>query len=57
VVDQLKSSVSLVLWGQFLGLVLVGRAVWNMIKPAAAKPAATVSRTAPLADIPKPVTP
>ena len=42
VVEQLKSSVGLVLFGQFIGLVLVGRAVWNAIvrpaKPAAKSP-------------------
>jgi len=38
VVDQLKSSLSIVLWGQFLGLLLVGRAVWNMIKATTAMP-------------------
>jgi hypothetical protein len=37
VVEQLKSSLSLILWGQFLGLVLVGRAVWKTINPPAAK--------------------
>lgn len=40
-VSQLKSSISIVLCGQFLGLVLVGRAVWNMVKaamPLAAQP-------------------
>jgi hypothetical protein len=31
VVEQLKSSLSLVLTGQFIGLVLVGRAVWKTI--------------------------
>lgn len=30
-VEQVKSSLSLVLFGQFAGLVLVGRAVWKTI--------------------------
>lgn len=46
VVDQLKSSLSLVLWGQFLGLVLVGRAAWNMLKAGGAEPSAARSSTA-----------
>ena len=33
-VEQLKSSLGLVLTGQFIGLALVGRAVWrSMVKP------------------------
>jgi hypothetical protein len=34
--EQLKSSLTIVLFGQFAGLVLVGRAVWNSFvrKPA-----------------------
>jgi hypothetical protein len=60
-VDQLKSSFSVVLWGQFLGLILVGRAVWNMIKAPAplvapARPAAQLA-TASTFDIPKPEAP
>lgn len=40
VVDQMKSSLGLVLLGQFIGLALVGRAVWNvMAKPASPKEA------------------
>ena len=45
VVEQLKSSLTLVLTGQFIGLVLVGRAVWKTIvreappAPAAIEPA------------------
>ena len=40
VVEQLKSSLGLVLFGQFIGLALVGRAVWNTIvrPPVPAKP-------------------
>ena len=42
VVEQLKSSLFIVLLGQFIGLALVGRAVWKTIvrPPVAAKPAA-----------------
>jgi hypothetical protein len=39
-VEQLKSSLSLVLIGQFIGLALVGRSVWKSIpRPAPEKPA------------------
>jgi hypothetical protein len=34
-VEQLKSSLAVVLSGQFLGLALVGRAVWKSIVPSA----------------------
>ena len=41
VVEQLKSSLSLVLIGQFIGLALVGRSVWKSIpRPKPEKPAA-----------------
>jgi hypothetical protein len=49
VVAQLKSSISIVLCGQFLGLVLVGRAVWNMVKPAMKVPAPALPKAAPAA--------
>lgn len=52
-VEQLKSSLSVVLAGQFLGLALVGRAVWKVIasparedKPAVAAPGSTVAAEA-----------
>ena len=35
VVEQLKSSLGVVLAGQFIGLALVGRAVWkSIVRPA-----------------------
>ena len=40
---QLKSSIALVLSGQFAGLVLVGRAVWKSIVREAPRPAAPAS--------------
>ena len=50
VVEQLKSSVGLVLFGQFIGLVLVGRAVWKTIvrepSPANAPPALAAAANA-----------
>jgi len=51
-VEQLKSSLTLVLTGQFIGLVLVGRAVWKTIvretpaAPAAPAPAAILKAEA-----------
>jgi len=43
-VEQLKSSLSIVLIGHFVGLALVGRAVWNTIvrTPASFPPALAV---------------
>ena len=38
VLTQIKSSLALVLTGQFAGLILVGRAVWKSIVREAAKP-------------------
>ena len=41
VVEQLKSSLGVVLTGQVLGLVLVGRAVWkSIVRPTPPAPAA-----------------
>jgi hypothetical protein len=43
-VEQLKSSVFVVLIGQFVGLALVGRAVWkSIVRPEPEKPAAPVT--------------
>ena len=47
-VDQVKSSLALVLVGQFGGLVLVGRAVWNSIVRPAAKPVLPAAPANPL---------
>lgn len=42
-VAQLKSSFGVVLSGQFIGLALVGRAVWkSIVRPAAPSPASPV---------------
>jgi hypothetical protein len=50
VVEQVKSSLGLVLFGQFAGLVLVGRAVWkSIVREPAAKPAAPAPAAKPLA--------
>ena len=40
-VEQLKSSLGVVLIGQVIGLVLVGRAVWKSIVRPVAKPGVT----------------
>ena len=42
IVEQLKSSIGIVLCGQFIGLVLVGRAVWKTIVREPAPKAARV---------------
>jgi hypothetical protein len=43
-VAQIKASFGVVLTGQFIGLALVGRAVWKLIvRPAAETPRAPVS--------------
>lgn len=52
VVEQLKSSLGVVLTGQVLGLVLVGRAVWKSIVrtgPAAPIPMGAPTRIVPAA--------
>ncbi|HXF80081.1 MAG TPA: hypothetical protein VN598_14520 [Usitatibacter sp.] len=46
-VQQLQSSLFLILLGQFVGLVLVGRAVWKTINPTPAT-APTHPRIAPV---------
>ncbi len=46
-VAQLKSSFGVVLTGQFIGLALVGRAVWkSIVRPAAPVPASTAASPA-----------
>ena len=46
-VAQLKSSFGVVLSGQFIGLALVGRAVWkSIVRPAPAAPAPLVPAAA-----------
>jgi hypothetical protein len=48
--DQVKSSLALVLVGQAGGLVMVGRAVWNAImRSRAARPLAPAAPATPLA--------
>ena len=43
-VAQLKASFGVVLTGQFIGLALVGRAVWNtLVKPTPPAPRAPIS--------------
>ena len=42
-VAQLKSSLGVVLAGQFIGLALVGRAVWKTLVPSTPTPRAPVS--------------
>jgi hypothetical protein len=53
-VEQVRSALATVLFGQFLGLALVGRAVWNAFvrkaKPAA--PPAPANAAAPLQPLP-----
>ena len=41
-VEQLKSSVFVVLIGQFVGLALVGRTVWKAVRPEPAKAPAPI---------------
>lgn len=49
-VEQLKSSLGVVLSGQFLGLALVGRAVWkSIVRPAAPAPVARDGTPRPFA--------
>ena len=49
-VDQLRSSLGVVLSGQFLGLALVGRAVWkSIVRPASPPPAVTPNPPRPFA--------
>ena len=46
---QLKSSIALVLSGQFAGLVLVGRAVWKSLVREQPKPPAGPAKSQPAA--------
>jgi hypothetical protein len=36
IAEEVRSALQLILWGQFIGLVLVGRAVWKTINPPTA---------------------
>ena len=49
-VEQLKGSLGVVLAGEFIGLVLVGRAVWKaIVRPASPPPAAATPAPKPFA--------
>lgn len=53
-VEQVRSALATVLFGQFLGLALVGRAVWNAFvrKAQPAAPPAPAKATAPSQAVP-----